>query len=287
MKKYIVIAALSMVSLSCNRQYNLAMKSTDKDFILGTANDFYAQKKWSKAIFLYDRLPNMVAGTKDASEVVYKSAYANFYDKNYRLAGHQFKNFANTFTRDTRREEAAYMSAVSYYEEAPDYNLDQSNIESSINYLQEFLNNYPNSDKTGDINKRIEVLTSKLEKKYYENAKQYFKMADYRGASSSFENLLEEYPGSQYKQQSMEYIMKSKFELGMHSIYELKKDRLESAIAYSREVEKEFPNTNTAKEATSMRIKLVRELGKHLELVREVETKKTEALEKQKGKEQN
>ena len=29
----------------------------------------------------YERLTNLVAGTDDAPEVVYKSAYANYYDK--------------------------------------------------------------------------------------------------------------------------------------------------------------------------------------------------------------
>ena len=51
------------------------------------------KKKWTDALALYERLTNLVAGTDDAPEVVYKSAYANYYDKNYKLAAHQFKNF--------------------------------------------------------------------------------------------------------------------------------------------------------------------------------------------------
>ena len=287
MKKYIVLATISTVFFSCNRQHNLAMKSADKEFILSTANDFYTRKKWSKAISLYDRLPNLVAGTEDAPEVVFKSAYANFYDKNYKLAGHQFRNFANTFTRDIRREEAAYMSAVSYYEESPEYNLDQSSTESAINYLQDFLNDYPNSERAEEANKKIEILTNKLEKKHYEYARQYFKMADYRSAVVSFENLLEDYPSTKYRQQSIDYIMKAKFELGMHSIYDLKKDRLENAIAYARQIENDYPNTNSAKDALSMKEKLTKELEKHLIIMKEVEAKKAEFLEKQKEREHN
>lgn len=285
MKKYLVIAAFSAVVLSCNNQYNTAMKSADKKLILETANEFYAQKKWSKAIALYDRLPNLVAGTEDAPEVVYKSAYANYYDKNYRLAGHQFKNFSATFPQDTRREEAAYMSAICYYEGSTDYNLDQSATESAINALQDFLNNYPNSDKREDINKKIEELTYKLEFKHYEQAKQYFKMADYRAAVTAFENLLEDYPSTKLKEKSFDYIMKAKYELGMRSIYDLKKERLESAITFSKELEKEFPNTNSTKEAVSMRDKLNKELEKHLLLIQENEKKKAEFLEKQRQEE--
>ena len=298
MKKYIVLATISTVFFSCNRQHNLAMKSADKEFILSRANDFYARKKWSKAISLYDRLPNLVAGTEDAPEVVFKSAYANFYDKNYKLAGHQFRNFANTFTRDIRREEAAYMSAVSYYEESPEYNLDQSSTESAINYLQDFLNDYPNSERAEEANKKIEILTNKLEKimdiferikqkQPYNYIRQYFKMADYRSTVLSFENLLEDYPSTKYRQQSIDYIMKAKFELGMHSIYDLKKDRLENAIAYARQIENDYPNTNSAKDALSMKEKLTKELEKHLIIMKEVEAKKAEFLEKQKEREHN
>ena len=68
-----------------------AMKSADKDFILKVANEKFEKKKWKDAIALYERLSNLVAGTDDAANVVYNSAYANYYDKNYKLAGHQFK----------------------------------------------------------------------------------------------------------------------------------------------------------------------------------------------------
>ena len=158
MKKYFVIALASLSIISCNRQLTTALKSSDKDYILNTANEFYAQKKWSNAIALYDRLPNLVAGTDDAPEVVFKLAYANYYDKNYRLAGHRFKNFAGTFLNDPRREEASYMAAICYYQDAADYNLDQTSTESAINMLQDFLNNHPNSDKerAEDANKKID-----------------------------------------------------------------------------------------------------------------------------------
>lgn len=287
MKKYIAIASLSLVILSCNKQNNLAMKSADKEFIMNAANDFYAQKKWSKAIALYDRLPNLVAGTEDAPEVVFKSAYANYYDKNYKLAGHQFRNFSNTFINDPRREEVAYMSAICYFEDSDEYNLDQSSTESAINYLQEFINKYPNSERTKETNEKIEILTKRLEQKYFEHAKQYFKIADYRAAVVAFENLLEDFPSTSFREQSMGYLMKSKYELGINSIFDLKKDRLESAIALSKQIEKEYPNSNITKDALMMRDKLTKDLENHLVALKNFEAKKAELIKKQKEKEEN
>lgn len=286
MKKYFVIAAASLMILSCNKQLDTALKSADKEYILKTANDFYAKKKWADAIALYERLPNLVAGTDDAPEVVFKTAFANYYDKNYKLAGHQFKNFAVTFPQDPRKEEAAYMSALCYYEDSMDYNLDQTSTESAINEMQDFINNYPDSERAKNIAKLVDELSYKLEFKAYEHARQYFKMAEYKSSAIAFENVLNDYPSTKLKPKIYDFIMKSKYHLGMNSVYDLKKDRIENALAFSRQLEKEYPNTPSSKEAVEMREKLLREKEKHEALIKQVEAKRAEILAKQKAEEE-
>jgi outer membrane protein assembly factor BamD len=61
---------------------------------------------------LYDRLPNLVAGTDDFPNVGFNTAYANYYDKNYKLAGNQFKNFAVSFPQDKRGRGGIYVCFV-------------------------------------------------------------------------------------------------------------------------------------------------------------------------------
>jgi DNA uptake lipoprotein len=257
------------------------MKSADKDFILKVANEKFEKKKWKDAIALYERLSNLVAGTDDAANVVYNSAYANYYDKNYKLAGHQFKNFAVTFPQDKRAEDASYMSALCYYQGSMDYNLDQSSTELAINELQNFLNSYPNSEKSKNINELIDELTYKLEFKAYENARQYYKMADYRAASVAFENVLEDFPSTKLREKIYDYMLKSKYELAVNSIYDLKKDRIENAIAFTKQVEREVPNSANAKTATDLRTKLEKEKVSFIELEKKVEARKKELQDKQ------
>ncbi len=258
------------------------MKSADKDYILKVANENFEKKKWRNALALYERLSNLVAGTDDAPNVVYNSAYANYYDKNYKLAGHQFKNFAVTFPQDKRAEDAAYMSALCYYQGSMDYNLDQSSTELAINELQNFLNNYPNSEKAKNINELIDELTYKLEFKAYENARQYYKMADYRAANVAFDNVLEDFPSTKLRPKIYEYILKSRYELAVNSVYDLKKDRIENALAFTRQVEREMPNTDNAKTALDLRSKLEKEKTDFAELEKKVEARKQELLNKQK-----
>jgi len=259
MKKYILgLFAVAVVS-SCVSQQERAMKSADKNFILKAANENFAKKKWKNALALYDRLTNLVAGTDDFPNVGFNTAYANYYDKSYKLAGHQFKNFAVSFPKDPRAEEAAYMSALCYYEGSMDYNLDQSTTETAINELQDFLTNYPNSERSKNISQLIDELSYKLEFKAYENAKQYFKMADYKAANVTFDNLLEDFPSTKLRTKIYDYIMKSRYELDLKSVYDLKDERIESALAYTRFIEKELPNTEYSKTAADLKVKLAKE----------------------------
>lgn len=267
---------------ACNKVQDKAMKSADKDFILKTANENFAKKKWKDALALYDRLPNLVAGTDEAPNVVFNSAYANYYDKNYRLAGNQFKNFAVNFTEDPRKEEAAYMSALCYYEGSMDYNLDQTSTELAVNELQDFLNAYPNSDRAKNIDQLVDELTYKLEFKAYENARQYFKMADYKAANVTFENVLNDFPATKLRPKIYDYIMKSRYELAKNSIFDLKSDRIDNALAYTRTVEKELPGTDYSKTALKYREDLEDEKVKFSKLKLEVDARKVELEKKQK-----
>ncbi len=276
MKKYLSLLMLSVVLLSCKTEMDRAMKSADKDFILKVANEKFAKKKWSDALALYDRLPNLVAGTDDAPNVVFNSAYANYYDKNYRLAANQFKNFVISFPQDPRKEEAAYFSALCYYEGSLDYNLDQSNTESAITELQNFINEYPDSERSKNITQMIDELGYKLEFKAYENARQYYKMAEYKAATVAFENVLEDFPATKLRPQIYDIILKSRYELAVNSIYDLKKERLDAAAAYAKRVANELPNTDYAKTANDLYAKLEDEKVKFAKVQQEVEKRKAE-----------
>lgn len=282
MKKYILGLFAVAVLSSCVSQQEKAMKSADKNFILKAANDNFAKKKWKNALALYDRLANLVAGTDDFPNVGFNTAYANYYDKNYKLAGHQFKNFAVSFPKDPRAEEAAYMSALCYYEGSMDYNLDQSSTELAINELQDFLNNYPNSERSKNISQLVDELSYKLEFKAYENARQYFKIGDYKAANVALDNVLNDFPSTKLRPKIYDYIMKSRYSLASKSIYGLKDERIESAIAYTKLVEKELPNTEYSKTAVELRAKLEKEKQNFAAVKKVTETRIAEMTARQK-----
>lgn len=285
MRKIISVLAAAIVLSGCNKQFDNAMKSADKDVILKTADEMYAKKKWKNALSLYERVTKLVAGTDDVGNVIFKSAYAEYYDQNYKLAGMHFKKFASMFPQDSRAEEAAYMAALCFYKGSMDYNLDQSTTDMAVNELQDFLNAYPDSERSKNIREMIDELTYKSEFKAYENARQYYKMAEYKAANVAFENVLEDFPGTKLRPDIYDFILKSRYHLAMNSVYDLKAERIESGLAYTRFVEKELPNTDHSKLALDLRQKLEAEKEKFAKVKVQVEEQKAKMLVKQKAEE--
>lgn len=280
-KKLGVLIIVLMLVVSCNRRYEAAVKSTDKDLILKTANEFFAEGKWAYAVELYSKVASSFSGTEEAANILYNSAEANFQDKNYRLAAHQFKNFYVTNPADPRAEDAAYKSAYAYYTDSPKYNLDQTSTHSAMNELQSFINMFPESPKVEQANGYINELRQKLERKAFEIAKIYHKTLKFKAAAIAFDNMLDDYPDTKYREEAMMYSLRSKYELAVnYSRFETEELRLQNTITQHKLLMKAFPGTKFKDEADKLLKKTEETLTKHKELAAKIEENKKAAANK-------
>lgn len=281
MKKTIFLFAIGLLIISCNKEYDRAMKSAEKDYILQVADKQFEKQKWENAINLYDRVKKLVAGTDEAKKVIYRTAYANYNSKNYRLAGNQFKNYAYTYYTDSLAEETLYLSATCYYKGSLDYNLDNENTDLAIKEMQEFVNKYPNSKNVSQANIIINELQLRKEKKAFENAKTMYKIGQYKASSVMFDNAIEDFPDTKFREELMMYILRSKTNLAKESTFELKKERLTEALTSYRNLIKDYPNSQFKNEAENLKsdiekeVKLTDEQAKKIEEYKQKNKTKT------------
>ena len=229
-KKLSLVVLIGASVMSCNKTYNKAMKSTDKDEIFTLATQLYEDGKYDLANELYEKISTSFVGTEKAADIAYNMAQANFNEKNFRLAGHQFKSFAGAYPMDARAEEALFKSAFSYYKDSPKYDLDQTSTYTAISELQGFINAYPESTQVSEANNYITELRQKLELKSFEISKVYYKTMKYKAAAVSFDNMIDEYPDSKFREEAMMYSLRSKAELALNfSRLESKELRLQEA----------------------------------------------------------
>lgn len=267
-KHFVWLFSVLFLLQSCNKTFENALKSDDPQYILQIANQMYEEDKWDKALELYQKISANFAGTSQAEDIAWRGAYANFYDKNYPLAAKQFKNFFLGFNKSERAEEALYMSAFSYYKGSPEYNLDQSNTIEAMKELQGFIDVYPNSKRVAEANRLISELRYKLEQKYFEIAKSYFTTLYYKSAANNFANFIDDYPDSHYREEAYMYLMKSKAELALQSIFDKKELRLKDAITTYLLFSKNYPNSKYSTEAKEYYNKLESELKNHQRILK-------------------
>lgn len=231
LKPYLLINLLLFSLISCNN-YNRLLKSTNYELKLEKAHHYYTKKNYVRAQQLYEELIPIFKGSEKSEEIYYRYTWTHFYTGDYALAQFHFKNFVRQFPTSEKTEECYFMNGYCYYLNSPRYSLDQTPTINAIKEMQEFIDNYPESKWIDSANTIIEILHHKLEKKEYEIIKLYRLLDDYKAVITSGNNFQKEYPDSEYNEEVRFWIIEAYYLLGINSIPEKKKERLEKVGQY-------------------------------------------------------
>src|SRR5271170_6763024 len=90
-------------------------KSSDVNFKLTKANEYFDKKDYQHANELYKELMPIMKSTRNYESLFYKYAYTFYYEKDYIEASYYFKNFTEYFPISKNAEECEFMSAVCLY----------------------------------------------------------------------------------------------------------------------------------------------------------------------------
>lgn len=256
----LVVVALVLTG-GCG-QFRKIEKNPDWRVKYEGAMNYYAKKDYYKAATLFDQILPIVRGLPEGEKVQFHLAYCQFYEKLYLLASEQFKTFYETYGRSSLVEEARFMSAYALYVHSPSYNLDQNSSVQAMAAMQEFLNRYPNSQFVDQAIKAIEDMQQKLERKGFENARQYYKMRNYKAAIVALGNFKMNFPDSKYLEEAQYLIVAAQYELAEQSVYSRQEERYNEVIEFYKELVDKFPNSAFLREAEKMYSDSLQKLSK-------------------------
>tara|TARA_B100000941_G_scaffold285998_2_gene258864 strand:+ start:783 stop:1577 length:795 start_codon:yes stop_codon:yes gene_type:complete len=220
------------------------------------ANKLYESGDYRKALNLYVQLVNEFKGKPQHQRLVFFLADCYFQTRDYYLASYQYENFIKSYPKSNRVIEATYMQAKSQYMLSPRFSLDQTETYRAIDLLQIFIDKYPNSEYTPEVNSFIQQLQEKLEKKNFEISKQYFTIRDFRAAINSIDNFIADNPGTIYREEALYYKFLSSYEIAINSIVQKKNQRLKSTEKIYFNILKYYPES-IFKEDLDKKIKIV------------------------------
>lgn len=246
------LALLGAVS-ACKSKFELVRTSGNPDLILEKAFEYYEKEDYQRAITLFDLVMNQIKGKDKAEKAYFQYAYAHYHTKQFVLSAYYFKSFANSYINSPFREEAAFMSAYSNYQQSPSFRLDQGPTVTAVEEFQSFVNLFPQSKRVPECNQLIDECRRKLEQKAFAEGQLYYNTKQYQAAVISFDNLLKEYPESPEAERVRFLIVKSDFLLSQNSVLDKKLERYTETIARCDAFLEKYPQSPDVKEVKQIR----------------------------------
>lgn len=228
-KVFSYIAVLIVAFYGCS-EYQKVIKSSDINLKYDKALEYYGEEEYYKAYPLFEDLIAIYRGTDKAENLMYMYAFSDYYLQDYILAAHRFSQFVKNFPLSQRAEECQFMIGICNYKNSPKPTLDQTNTLIAINELQLFANLYPNSQYVDSCNVLIDELLHKLAIKRFEKADLYLQTENYKSAIIAYKNFLNDFPDTEFREESEFYILKANYLLAVNSIESKKNERIDDAI---------------------------------------------------------
>lgn len=221
------------------------------------ADSLYNEGQYKRALKLMEQIVPAYRGKPQAEKLMF--IYSNtFYELgDFYLSGYQFERFSNSYPQSEKAEEAAFKGAKSFYHLSPRFSLEQKDTYTALEKLQNFINKFPNSEFMPEANELVSELTTKLEKKEFEIAKQYYRLSDhnrdYNSAIKALDNFILDHPGSDFREEAHFLKFKAAYELAVRSVIFRVEERLITSTVYYNTFIRNYPESKFRPEADEIK----------------------------------
>ena len=201
--KNLVFLLITILALSSCSEYSKVLNKGDVKSQYKLAEALFNEGKFTKAMTLFEKVAPSFINKPQLQRIRYMSAISDFKLKNYDLATYRFNRFINNYPKSSKIEEVYFLNSQALYNLSPRSSLEQKDTNKSLEALQTYLDLYPSSKHTEEVNKQYIELTNKLNKKAYDIAYQYYHTERYKAAIVAFDNYLSDYLGSKQKEDAL------------------------------------------------------------------------------------
>ncbi|WP_298476512.1 outer membrane protein assembly factor BamD [uncultured Maribacter sp.] len=257
-------AIIALTFTSCS-EYQKVLKNDDVKAKYDMAEKFYNEKDFKRSNRLFEQIAPKYIGKPQGERVMFFFANTFFQRKDYNMAGYQFERFIKSYSKSDKIQEASFLGAKSYYMLSPNYSLDQTDTDKALLKLQNFINEYQDSEFFAEANVMAKELTTKKEKKAFAIVKQYNKLGEFnfellKSAVAASDNFISDYPGSIFKEEALYVKLDALTHMALNSFESLKTNRLGNAKLAYDVLKKKFPESKFSKEADNLLKKIDKEL---------------------------
>lgn len=203
-----------------------------------------------KAEKYYDYVRTKFPYLEAAKDAELKLGDVDFEQEHYPEARERYDSFIKLHPTHPKVDYAAYRSALTHFKDMPsDFFLlppseekDQTEVESALKAMNNFLRQYPDSQYANEAKAQAEVARQKLAEHELYVAAFYRKRERWPAVAQRLEGLLSKYPGTRYDEEAF---------FSLHEAY-VKLKQPERAQETLRKLIKQMPGTPAAERAQRM-----------------------------------
>jgi outer membrane protein assembly factor BamD len=246
MSKSALLPVFALVCLlACSGKQRLGdMPPADR---LEAADDLKARGRCTKAIEQYEKVISGFPAQEIVERARFNLATCRLELRQYDVARSEFESFVDTYPRSDLVDNALYMIALTYLEESPRAERDQTATRSALRELELLVREYPDSDVRESADQAILRCRAKLAEKDYLTGALYLRLRDYSAARIYFDLVASNYPDTEWAPRAL---------LGKATAYR-RQGRREEARQVYEQVLGDYPGT-PASEAASSRLRGLR-----------------------------
>lgn len=191
------LLALGFLITACSNKSSI--RDIDYDLEFEKGKTALSKKKFVKAQDHFNTVVIGASHTELGDDALFFLGESHFYAKNEELlAIAEYDRLIRRMPFSPYIERARYRICEAYVRMSPKYYRDQTFSEKALEKLQEYIDDYPNSDNRIKAQEVILVLREKLSKKAYNSGLLYMKMEEYSAAMLVFKKVIESYYDTDY-----------------------------------------------------------------------------------------
>jgi outer membrane protein assembly factor BamD len=205
------------------------------------AKSLYDAGEWGDAARAFETVLSIGRGTEIAEEAQYLLAESYFKNESYLVAASEFERFTLFHPDSPLRQDSDYKIALCYLSLSPRFKLDQTYTDRAIENFRVYISRYPDASQADTAGFYIDDLRNKLAEKLHHAADFYMRIDRYNAAAIYFEQVISQYPESEWAEIALVEQMEAYILYADNSIPERQEERYEKALDSYRTYLQLFP----------------------------------------------
>jgi outer membrane protein assembly factor BamD len=187
----------------------------DVSSLYSAAKKTMDQGDYEQAAKLFDEVERQHPYSVWARRAQLMSAFNYYLAQKYPDAINSARRFVTIHPGNAEAPYAQYLIAMSYYQQIPEVNRDQTTTQSAADAFGELIRRYPESRYAADARLKIDLINDHLAGKQMEVGRFYQRSGQWLAATYRFRNVVDQYQTSSHTPEALERLVECYMALGI------------------------------------------------------------------------